>query len=93
MSHLVNHVDKALETCDVCRAFDKAPHIPIAGPTAVSAFNEKVHVDLLSLGDLVMARAMDVFSKYSLLRPAQSENPQEVWDAFCAGWLGALGPP
>ena len=93
MSHLANHVDKALETCDVCRASDKAPRIPIAKATTVSACNETVQVDLLFLDDHIVARAMDVFSKYSLLRPAQSENPQEVWDAFCAGWLGALGPP
>ena len=36
MSHLVNQVDQVLETCDVCRAFDKAPRIPIAGTTSVS---------------------------------------------------------
>ena len=70
MSHLVNQVDQVLETCDVCRAFDKAPHIPIAGTTTVSAFNEKVQVDLLFLGDLIVAHAMDVFPKYSLLHPA-----------------------
>ena len=36
---------------------------------------------------------MDVFSKYSLLHPAQSGNPQEVWGVLRAGWLGAFGPP
>ena len=46
MSHLVSQVGQVLETCDVCRAFDKAPHIPIAGAATVSAFNEKVQVDL-----------------------------------------------
>ena len=46
-SHSANHVDAALETCDVCRAFDKAPH---AGTSAVSTFNEKVPVDLLFCG-------------------------------------------
>ena len=61
---------------------------PIAGTTTASAFNEKVQVDLLSLDDLVVAHAMDVFSKYSLLHPAQPKNPQEV-----SGWLGAFGPP
>ena len=23
----------------------------------------------------------------------KSKNPQEVWDVFCAGWLGTFGPP
>ena len=93
MSHLVDQVGKVLETCDVCRACDKAPHVPIAGTTTASAVNEKVQVDLLFLDDLLVVHAMDIFSKYSLLRPAQSENPQEVWDVFCAGWLGTFGPP
>ena len=93
MSHLVNQVDKVLETSDVCRAFDKAPHIPIAGTTAVSAFNEKVEVDLPFLDDLIVVHAMDVFSKYPLLHPAQFKNPQKVWDVFCAGWLGTFGAP
>ena len=56
-------------------------------------FNEKVQVDLLFLGDLVVAHAMDVFSKYSLLHPAQSKNSQEDWGVLGAGWLGTCGPP
>ena len=82
-----------LETCDACRAFDKAPHVPIAGTTTVSSFNKKVQVDLLLLDDPIVVYAMDVFSKYSLLRLAQSENPQEAWGVFCAKWLGTFGPP
>ena len=50
-----------------------------SGSTTASAFNEKVQVDLLFLDDLIVMHAMDVFSKYSLLRPAQSGNPEEVW--------------
>ena len=38
MSHLVYHVDKVLETRGVCRAFDKAPRIPIAGTATALAF-------------------------------------------------------
>ena len=90
---MVNHVNKVLGTCEVCRAFDKAPRIPIAGTTTVSAFNGKVQVDLLFLDDPIVVHAMDVFSKYPPLHPAKSENPQEVWGVFCAGWLGAFGPP
>ena len=90
MSHLVNHVDAASETCDVCWAFDKAPHIPIAGTSTVSAFNEKIQVDLLFLDDLIAVHGVDVFSRYPPLRLVQSKNPKEAWDVFCAGWLGGL---
>ena len=86
MPHLANRVNQVLETCDVCGAFDKAPHVPIAGTATVSAFNEKVQADLLFLDDLIVAHAMDVFSKYS-------ENPQEVWGVSCARLFGTFGPP
>ena len=38
--HLLNYVDGALEQREVCRAFDKGPHVPIfmRGST-VSMFN------------------------------------------------------
>ena len=78
MSHLVAHVDSVLENCEVCRAFDKAPHLPIAGTSSVSCFNERVQVDLLFLDDIIAAHAMDAFSKYSLLHRVKSKNPREV---------------
>ena len=84
MSHLVNHVDAVL---------DKAPHFPIAASSRVSASNEKIQVDLLFLEDLIVARAMDGFSRYSSLRPVQSKNPQEIRDVFSAGWLETFGHP
>ena len=75
-SHLVNFADGALEHCDACKAFEKAPHAPIAGTLRVSMFNEKVQVDLPFLGDLIALHAMDTFSRYSLLLPVQSKNPR-----------------
>ena len=93
MSHLANYAVGVLGNCDVCRAFEEAPHVPTAGASAVPMFNEKAQVDLAFLGDLIRAHAMDVFPKYSLLPPANSKNPQEVWDVFCGGRLGAFGIP
>ena len=45
------------------------------------------------LDDLIALRALVMFSKYSPLLPVQPENPQEAWDAFRGGSLGAIGPP
>ena len=45
-SHLVTHMDGALASCEVCRAFDKAPHLPIEGTSSVFRFNEMVQVNL-----------------------------------------------
>ena len=93
MTHLVNFADEELGSCDVRMAFEKAPHAPIAGTSAVSTFNEKAHVDLLFLGDPIVAHARDVFPKYPLLLPVQAENPQDAWDLVCGGRLGLFGPP
>ena len=92
-SHLVNFADEVLEHCDVCDALDKAPHVPIAGASTASVFNEKVQVDLPFSGGPIALQAVDMFPKYSLLPPVQSKNPHKVRDVFCGGWLGTCGPP
>ena len=75
---LLTSVGKVSEQCEVCRASDKAPHVPIAATRAVSLFSGKLQVGLFSLDDLIALRAMDVFSKYFHLIPARSQNPHEV---------------
>ena len=77
-SHLADRAGEVLESCDVCEAFDKAPHVPTAGTSTASMFNEKAQVGLLFSGDLIALQAMDMFPKYSSLLPAQPKNPQEV---------------
>ena len=61
--HPLRRVDEVLEHRDVRAAFDRAPHVPIAGTPSVSAPNGKLQVDLLFLGDIVALRVMDVSSK------------------------------
>ena len=57
----MNFSDDVLGHCDACKDFDKAPHDPIAVTSTVSMFNEKVQVDLPSLGALVALHAMGMF--------------------------------
>ena len=67
--------------------------MPIAGASTASAFNEEVEADLLFLDGIISLRAMDMFSKFSLLFPAQPKTPQEVWDVLRSSWSGIFGPP
>ena len=60
---LIRHVDEVAAQRGACKAFEKAPHIPISGTSAVSMFNERLQVDLFFLDDVVTLRIMDVFSK------------------------------
>ena len=70
------------ELGEVRCAVSKAPHVPEAGGSNVSMFDEKLQVDLSLLGDTIALRVMDVCSKNSLLIPARTKRPQEVWDTF-----------
>ena len=67
---------------EVCRDFDRARHVPIAGTSGVSMSNDKPQVALLSLDDTIALSAMGVFSKYSLVVPARTKNCQEAWGVF-----------
>ena len=75
---LVQYVDEVVRNCEVCRAFDMAPSIPIAGTSTVSAFNEKLQIDLLFLDEHIVLHVLDIFSRYSLMVPVRSKNPEEV---------------
>ena len=90
---LLQHVDGVVSQCDTCKPFEKAPHIPIAGTSTVSMFNERLQMDLLFLDGIIASHIMDAFSKYSILTRARSKNPQEVWDAFISSWVGVFGNP
>ena len=39
---LIPLVDDVVRECEICRASDVAPAIPVAGTSSVSSFNEKV---------------------------------------------------
>ena len=67
-----------MEHCDVCKAFERAPHVAIARAAAVSTFYDKSQVDLQFLDDLIDLHDLVTFPKYPLLLLVQPENPQEV---------------
>ena len=82
-----------LEQRDICRVFDMAPHVPIAGMPAVSLFNGKLQVNLLLLGNAIALHSMDGFSEYALPVVAPSKNPQEVRHASRGARVGVFGQP
>ena len=79
---LAIYVDEVLGQCELCRAFDKARRVPIAGTPTVSMFNGKLRADLSFLDDVIALRAMGVFPEHPLLIPARSTNHREVRGGF-----------
>ena len=59
----LNFADEVPDLRDICRAFDKASELPIAGAPAALTFNEEIQADLLLLGDVIALRAMDAASR------------------------------
>ena len=76
------YLDEASGQCDICKALDEAPHVPILGTFAAPAFDGKLQVGLPFFNDAIAPHAMGVFPKYSLLMPTRSKNPQEGRDVF-----------
>ena len=77
-------MDEVLAQCEVCTALGMAPHAPVAGASTVAMFHGKLRAGLLFLGAILALRVMDALSKYSLLIPFRTKNPQKVWYAFCS---------
>ena len=59
---LLGCVSGVLGPCEVCRASEEAPHLPVAGTSAAPPFNEKLQVVLLSVGGVGALHAMDMDS-------------------------------
>ena len=91
--HLITCADEVLALCEGCRAFDKAPHVPVAGTSAAATFNGKLKADLSFSADVIALHIMGASSESSPLIPVRTESPQEVPDAFCSSWVGVFGPP
>ena len=75
--HQLLHVDEVTENCEVCRASDRALHVPINGTSTAGMLNTKLQVDLPFLDDLIALSVMDLIPKY-LLVPARSKNTKGV---------------
>ena len=91
--HLGNCVGEVLEQREVCRAFAKAPRVPVAGTSTVSTSTGKSQLDLLFLDDSIALRDIDVLPKYSLLIPGRQKTPQEVSGGFPRSRIGVFGRP
>ena len=88
---LLECADEVPRQCGVCRAFDKAPHLPAAGTSPVSSFREKLQAGLLLLDNAVALRAMDVSSECSLMVQVSPKNPLGVRDASSVSRMAAGG--
>ena len=78
---------------EICRPFSKAPRSPITDASTGSAFFEKLHVRLPSVGDAIALRAMHVSSKYSVWIPVRPKGPREVRGAFRSLRIAIFGMP
>ena len=65
--YLRHPADEVSQQREVCRAFAKAPQIPIAETSSALPLGEKLKVGLPSSGDSIALHAMDMCLKYPLL--------------------------
>ena len=62
--HLVTCVGEVLAQREVRRAFDKAPHVSVAGAAAAAMFHERLLADLVFFrDDMAALRITDVLPK------------------------------
>ena len=91
--YLANYADEVSGQCDVCRAFDAAPHVPIAGTSTVSMFDGKLQADSLFLGNLIALNAAGVCPMYSHPAPRRSKCYKGAPAAFCSAGARVFGDP
>ena len=53
-THLANSADEVLEHSDICRVFNKTPHVPIEWASTGSTLDAKLQAKLLFLVDFIV---------------------------------------
>ena len=91
--HLLTCVREASDPCEVCRAFDQAPHAPMAGTSVVAMINGNLQADLLSLDAIIALHSMGVFLEVFLVVRVRTKNPLQGWGAFFNSRIGVFVPP
>ena len=69
------------------------PHLPAAGTSSVSSFNEELQADLLVVDLRIARHAMDVNSNGSLLARARAEDLLGIWVASSDSRIAVFGIP
>ena len=62
--HLHQPADEVLEHCEICRAFDRAPRVPVVGTSTDPTFAEKLLVDLPFLEDITALHVAGVSKEF-----------------------------
>jgi len=90
---VIDQVQPVVDTCSVCRTWQRHGDKPQASLHMTQDFNEGVQLDLLFLNDGTVVHMVDLCIKWAQARFVNSREPEEVLPAIVHLWFRQCTPP
>lgn len=89
----INEVQHVVDTCRVCREWQRLSAKPVTSLTLTSRFNEGVQFDVLFLDDCVCAHMICLCTRWAQAQIVESREPGHALPAFDLMWMRQYSPP
>ena len=86
-------IPSVIDTCDVCRSWQRVGPKSVASARVPEAFNQEVQVDLLFYKDHVLLHCIDACIRWSSVIKIPNREHISILEGFATGWLKLFGPP
>jgi hypothetical protein len=90
---ILDDVQAVVDTCSVCREWQRNGNKPMASLSFTSAFNEGVQFDLLFLEGEPVVHTICLCNKWAQGMFVKSKEPEDVLPAIVHVWFRVYGPP
>ena len=90
---ILNMVPSIIDTCDICRSWQRVGPRSVASTRLPQAFNQEVQIDLLFFKTKVILHCIDACTRWSSVQLLPNREYSSIIDGFAACWLRLFGPP
>ncbi|CAK0873269.1 unnamed protein product [Prorocentrum cordatum] len=90
---VINMVQDVVDTCTVCREWQRRGEKPVTSLTFTTTFNEGIQFDLLFLDDGIVVHLIDMCIRWAQGLFVKSKEPGDVLPAITHIWFRVHGPP
>ena len=86
-------VPSIVDTCDICRSWQRVGPRSVASTRLPEAFNKEVQMDLLFYKTHIILHCIDACTRWTSVHMLPNREPSSIVDGFAACWLRLFGPP
>jgi len=92
-SDVLSLLPTIIDTCDVCRNWQRVGARTVASARVPESFNQEVQVDLLFYKTHILLHCVDACIRWSAVAILPNKETHSILEGFATCWLRLYGPP